>query len=232
MVEAIQLPLALRIADHARFDTFVGAANETAMEHVRAVAGGRADTLWLWGSPGSGKTHLLQAACRAAAVADRRAMYLALDLGLEPEILGGLDAVDLLALDGVDRIAGAGEWERALFVLLNGVAETRRGLLLAARTAPAAAGFRLPDLASRAAGAIGYRLKPLSDDERLLALRGHAHARGMEIEPAAAEYLLARVDRDMAGLGAWLERLDRASLAEQRKITIPFIRELLAARGE
>jgi len=229
LVDVPQLPLALTVADHARFDTFVGAANEAAMEHTRAVAAGRADSLWLWGAPGSGKTHLLQAACRDAAAAERRAMYVPLAAGLEPEMLAGLDAVDLLALDDVDSVAGAGDWERALFVLLNGVAERRGGLLLAASAAPAAAGFRLPDLASRAAGAITYRLKALDDEERLLALRGHAAARGLEIERAAAEYLLARVDRDMTGLGVWLERLDRASLAEQRKITIPFIRDLLAA---
>jgi DnaA family protein len=231
VVDAAQLPLALEIADHARFDTFVGKANNAAVEHVRAVAAGRADCLWLWGPSGSGKTHLLQAACRDAAAAERRAMYVPLDLGLQPEILAGLDVVDLLALDGADSVAGAGDWERALFVLLNGIAERRGGLLLAARVAPAAAGFRLPDLASRAGGAIGYRLKPLDDDERLAALRGHAAARGLEIERSAAEYLLARVHRDMTDVGVWLERLDRASLAEQRKITIPFIRELLAARG-
>jgi DnaA family protein len=158
-------------------------------------------------------------------------MYLPLHLALEPEILGGLDAVELLAVDDVERVAGVDEWERALFVLLNGVTERRRGLLLAARAAPAAVGFRLPDLASRAGGAVGYRLKALDDGERLVAQRGHAAARGLELERAAAEYLLARVDRDMAGLGLWLERLDRASLAEQRKITIPFIRELLASSG-
>ncbi|HEX5050064.1 MAG TPA: DnaA regulatory inactivator Hda [Gammaproteobacteria bacterium] len=231
VVDGAQLPLALEIADHARFDTFVvGAANDAAVEHVRAVAAGRADLLWLWGAPGSGKTHLLQAACRAAAAAERRAMYVPL-AGLQPEILSGLDDMDLLALDGLDGVAGAADWERALFVLLNGIAERRGGLLLAARAPAPAAGFRLPDLASRAGGAVAYRLKPLDDDERLLALRGHAAARGLEIERAAAEYLLARVHRDMRDIGVWLERLDRISLAEQRKITIPFIRELLAAHG-
>ena len=158
-------------------------------------------------------------------------MYVPLEIGLEPEILAGLDAVDVLALDDVDGVAGAADWERALFVLLNGMVERRGGLLLAARTAPAAAGFQLRDLASRAGGAIGYRLKALDDDERLLALCGHAAARGLEIERSAAEYLLARVDRDMADVAVWLERLDRASLAEQRKITIPFIRALLAEHG-
>jgi DnaA family protein len=231
VADPAQLPLALEIADHARFDTFVGAANDAAVEHVRAVAAGRADVLWLAGAAGSGKTHLLQAACRAAAAAERRVMYVPLAAGLQPEILSGLDAMDLLALDGLDGVAGADDWERALFVLLNGIAERRAGLLLAARVPPAAAGFRLPDLASRAGGAIGYRLRPLDDDERLLALRGHAAARGLEIERAAAEYLLARVHRDMRDVGVWLERLDRVSLAEQRKITIPFIRELLAAHG-
>jgi DnaA family protein len=101
--------------------------------------------------------------------------------------------------------------------------------LLAARTAAAAAGFALPDLASRAAGAIAYRLQPLADDDRVSALLGHAAARGLELERSAAEYLLHRVNRDMAELGRWLDRLDRASLIEQRKLTIPFIRSLLTA---
>jgi chromosomal replication initiation ATPase DnaA len=105
MADATQLPLALTIADHARFDTFVGAANEAAVEHVRAVVAGRPDILWLWGAQASGKTHLLQAACRAAAAEERRAMYVPLQLALEPDILGGLDDVDLLALDDVERVA-------------------------------------------------------------------------------------------------------------------------------
>jgi DnaA family protein len=222
-----QLPLPLTLADHASFATFVAGDNAAAVQHVRAIARGTSDSLWLWGGAGCGKSHLLQAACRAAAAAGRRAMYVALG-SAAPDILAGLDSLDVVALDDVDRVAGNDEWESSLFGVLNEFLGRRGGLLMAATVSPAGAGFRLADLASRAAGAIGYRLKPLGDSERALAVRLHAEARGLELEPAAADYLLRRVDRDMRVLTQWLDRLDRASLIEQRRLTIPFIRERLA----
>jgi DnaA-homolog protein len=226
-----QLPLALGLADYARFETFVDGANGAVVRHARSLADGASDMVWISGPHASGKTHLLQAACRGASLAGRRAMYIALldEHAAEPEILSGLEGVDLLALDRVDSVAGDAAWERQLFVLFNEIAAKRGALLMAALVPPAAAGFELRDLASRAAGAVAYRLQPLAHSERVDALLAHARARGLDLERGVAEYLLDRVDRDMVALQRWLDRLDRASLAEQRKLTIPFIRELLAS---
>ena len=222
-----QLPLALALADHASFETFVGGSNATAVEHVRSLAHGGTDTVWLWGAQGAGKTHLLQAACREATAAGRRAMYVALP-AVSPEMLSGLEHIDVLAVDDVQTVAGDGAWEQSLFVILNAFS-SRSGALLLAASAPASqCGFRLADLKSRGAGAVTYRLAPLDDAERAQALRLHAAARGLALEAAAAEFLLARVARDMSALTSWLARLDRASLTAQRKLTIPFIRELMA----
>ena len=225
-----QLPLALGLADHARFETFVDGANGAAVRHVRALADGAPDIVWIYGAHSSGKTHLLQAACRGASAAGRRAMYVPLhaEHAAEPEILVGLEGLDLLALDSVDAVARDSAWERQLFVLYNEIAAKRGALLLAGRAPPAGAGFALRDLASRVAGAVAYRLQPLGHADRVDALLAHAHARGLDLERGAAEYLLDRVDRDMVELQRWLDRLDRASLAEQRRLTIPFIRDLLA----
>ena len=91
-----QLPLALGLADHARFETFVDGANGSAVRHARAVADGAPDTVWISGPHASGKTHLLQAACRSASLTGRRAMYVALleEHAVEPELLAGLEGVD------------------------------------------------------------------------------------------------------------------------------------------
>jgi DnaA family protein len=222
-----QLPLQLTLADHASFDTFSAGGNSTAVEHVRSAAHGEADTIWLWGALGAGKSHLLQAACRAASAAGRRAMYVALPAA-SPAVLVDLEQVDLLALDDIDSVAGDLAWERPLFGILNAFL-ARNGSLLLAATAPAAqCQFRLADLQSRGAGAVTYRLAPLDDAGRATALRLHAAARGLTLEAAAAEFLLKRVARDMPALTAWLGELDRASLTEQRRLTIPFIRELMA----
>lgn len=222
-----QLPLALALDDHASFETFVAGANAAAVEHVASVARGGADTVWLWGPAGTGKTHLLQAACREASALGRRAMYVALPAP-SPEILTGLEQVDVLALDDLHAVAGDLEWEQALFVILNAFLNRSGGLLLAAAAPAAQCGFRLADLASRGAGAVTYRLGALDDAERATALRMHAAARGLTLDAAAADFLLTRVARDMSALTSLLERLDRASLTAQRRLTIPFIRELMA----
>ncbi len=221
-----QLPLELALADHASFDTFVGGSNAAAVEHARGLACGGAGTVWLWGGEGVGKSHLLQAACRAAAEAGRRAMYVALP-ALSPAILADLEHVDLLAVDDVHAVAGDLSWEEALFVILNTHLGGSGALLLAAAAPAVQCRFQLADLASRGAGAVTYRLAQLDDDDRAKALRLHAAARGLTLDPAAADFLLKRVAREMSVLTAWLARLDRASLTAQRRLTIPFIRALL-----
>ena len=146
-----QLPLALALADHASFETFVG--NSTAALHVRNLAHGGADTVWLWGAAGAGKSHLLQAACRAATAAGRRAMYVALPAA-SPAILADLEHIDLLAIDDVEAIAGDLAWEGPLFVILNAFL-SRSGALLLAASAPAAqCKFRLAG--SPCTGAISH----------------------------------------------------------------------------
>jgi DnaA family protein len=222
-----QLPLALTLADHASFETFVAGANLAAVEHVRSLAHDGAGTLWLFGGDGAGKSHLLQAACRAATAAGRRAMYVALPAG-SPEVLADLEHVDVLAIDDVHKVARDLGWEQSLFVILNAYLSGSGALLLAASAPAAHCGFRLADVASRGAGAVTYRLAPLDDTERAAALRLHAAARGLTLDAPAVDFLLTRVARDMAVLTDWLARLDRASLTEQRRVTIPFIRELLA----
>ncbi len=224
-----QLPLALQLDRHAVFEAFIAGGNGAALAHVQAVAAGQRAALWLAGPAAVGKSHILQAACRAAAETGRRAMYLPLDAAeVEPALLADLEALDLLALDGLDAVAGRAEWERRLFKILNAAAAGELALLMAARAVPAAVGFALPDLASRAAGAVVYRLQPLGDADQVEALLEHARRRGVEMDPAAARWLQARVPRDMAVLMAWIERLDAASLAAQRRVTVPFVREMVA----
>jgi DnaA family protein len=153
-------------------------------------------------------------------------MYVALPAA-SPAILADLEHVDVLAIDDVHTVAGDLAWERALFVILNAYTSRSGALLLAAAAPASQCGFRLADLQSRGAGAVTYRLAALNDSDRAAALRLHAAARGLALDAAASEFLLARVARDMPSLTEWLTRLDRASLTAQRRLTIPFIRELV-----
>ena len=149
-----QLALPLALAPHARFATFFAGANAALLAHLqRLETRSTCEAVWIWGAPGSGRSHLLQAAC--ADRAQRSAIYLPLaeNEGLQPEVLDGLETLELVALDDVDCVAASAQWNRALFRLFNGLQAEGGALLLAAAGAPAVTDFELKDLASRAAAA-------------------------------------------------------------------------------
>ena len=226
---ARQLPLALRFPPDQRFDTYLGVPDAT-LAQLRALAttGGTGDA-YLAGPAGSGKTHLALAACAAAEAAGRRAAYLPLQAASRRlrDALDALEGADLVALDGLDAIAGDRGDEVALFDFHNRARAAGVSLLYAGRAAPDALALVLPDLRSRLSQCARVALATLDEEGRREVLRERARRRGLVVDDAALEWLLRRVGRDLAGLARLLDRLDRASLAAQRRLTVPFLRQTL-----
>lgn len=223
-----QLPLALRTPPDQRFDAFHGQA--AARDAVRAAARGESgDWLFLSGPAGSGKSHLMLAACTEAASCGRRAAYLALPAfaGRLGDALAAQEGAELVCLDGLEAIAGDRGEEEALFHFHNRARAARCVVLYAARGNPATLGIGLPDLVTRLGQCVRVMLEPLDEAGRREVLRQRAARRGLELDDAVLDYLLRRVDRDLASLTTLLDRLDSASLAAQRRITIPFLRTQL-----
>jgi len=228
-----QLPLALRYPPDQRFEAFVRAPAGT-LEQLHALAGGGAaaaarDALYISGAAGVGKTHLLLATCAAAEAAGRRAAYFPMvaAVGRLRDALQALEGNDLIALDGLEAIAGNREDEIALFDAHNRARAAGVALVYAARDIPDAIGLTLPDLRSRLGQCTRISLAPLDDDGRREVLQQRAQRRGLVMEEAALDWLLKRVGRDLGGLTALLDKLDRASLAAQRRLTVPFLRQTL-----
>jgi len=226
-----QLPLGVQLGVSLRFDTFAAGANAAAVEALRRLANG--DTIapvWVYGPHGSGRSHLLQAACAEAGRAGRPAAYLPLALlrADGPQLLDGFEQLALVALDDFDSVAGDAAFEAALFTLYNGLAEHKRGLAIASGGSPAATAVRLPDLASRLAASEVHRLEPLAEPEQADALRRRAERRGLELPDETLAFLTRRAPRDFATLCRMLDALDTESLAAQRRLTVPFVREWLA----
>jgi DnaA family protein len=217
-----QLPLGVRLRAGAVYESFAVGQNAEMLTALRSAS---TAPLWLWGSRGCGKTHLLQAACAAAGDA---AAYFPLGSGaLPPEALTGFERTRLLCVDDVDKIAGDAAWERALFRLFNDAAELRTRLIFAAAVAPRQSAWVLEDWRSRAAACVVYQLHELDDEGRIDALRRRAEQRGLQLPHETSEYLLKRMPRDLPSLFEVLDALDEASMIEQRRLTIPFIRDEL-----
>lgn len=223
-----QLPLGLRLGDHARLRNFFAGPNAELLAGLRALPEGRGERLlYLSGAPGTGKSHLLQAVCAAARERGRTAWYLPLDPGLAPALLEGLERQELVCLDDLQRVAGHAAWEEALFHLYNRVRERGGALVVAGQGRPEELGLGLPDLVSRLCWGLLYRLQELNDAERLAALQLRAAHRGLDLPDDSGDYLLRRCPRDLPALCELLDRLDTASLAAQRRLTIPFVRSVL-----
>lgn len=230
-----QLALAgLTLAGAARFEDYWAGPNGPALAAARRAAEGTGGPVtYLHGPAGVGKSHLLKAAWRGASERGTRAGYLPMDqaLMLDPELIEGWGGHELVCLDALERIAGFGAWERALFRLAEELRERGACLLAAGRRPPGELGLELPDLASRLAWGPIYALAPL-DDAGLAELAVHlAAARGLELPASAAGFLVRRIDRDPARIAAAVARLDEAALAAQRRLTIPFLRATLFAQG-
>jgi len=219
-----QLPLRFRVREEITFDDYLSGPNCEAVDLLHC---GTEPYAYLWGAVGVGKSHLLQAACRTR----EAAAYLPLGelVDHDPGVLDGLENLDLVCLDDLERVAGNETWERALCDLYNRLREAGVLLRAAGVVAPTALRLTLADLVSRLGWGPVYHLQALNDPEKATALRLRARSRGMDLPEEVARYLLRHQPRDNASLFKLLDYLDQASLAAQRRLTIPFVRTILAA---
>ena len=222
-----QLALPLRLADHAVFASYLATGNEMLVATLRDLAdGGRGPGCWLWGAAGSGKTHLLQAICEQAG---DQSVYIPMSMFAEadPELLEGLASRGLICIDDIDIVTGNPDWEHALFVLYNQVFEAEGRIVVAAHGSVRSSGIGLADLESRLSQLPSFQLNSLGDDETRQALQLRAGHRGLDLPDETAQFLLNRSRRDMASLYKLLDKLDDEALRAQRRLTIPFVRDVI-----
>jgi DnaA family protein len=225
-----QLPLALALQHAPGLDDFVVGRNQRVIDALRRSLDGSGERIiYLFGPVGCGRSHLLLGQCAAARQRGLHCAYvpLAERTQLAPEMLEGLETLGLVAVDDVEAIAGDRAWEEALFALYNRCRDRGTGLLFSADRGPAALPLALPDLRSRLAWGLTLPIEPLDDPGRLTLLQSLTARRALRMPDDVARYLLERGPRDPRGMLQMVERLDRASLAERRRLTIPFVRDTL-----
>ena len=227
----VQLSLGIALNDEATFANFhAGDTNAQVVEALKIlVAGGEDKNLLIWGAPGAGLTHLLQAVCHDVHTHHKTVQYLPLRdmVGFSAfDLCEGLEEFEYVCLDDIDYVCGIREWEQALFHLYNKLRDAGHALLIVSHTSPPALPVVLADLKSRLLGSVRYHVKSLSDSGKQSALIMRARARGMEMAVDVAQFILNRASRDTTELFDLLDRLDDESMQRKRKLTIPFVKEV------
>jgi DnaA-homolog protein len=219
-----QLVLDLLRPPQPTLDNFAAGANDEAVSALRKWLSGNLQErcIYLWGPPGSGKSHLLRATVGAAQSAGYSAMYASAPAHESLEAAHG--SPWLTAVDAADQLSDAAQ--AALFRWFHHPSETAARLLVAADSAPAGLTLR-EDLRTRLGAGLVFQLRLLSDADKGAALRAHAVARGFDLDPDLIDYLLRHAQRDLPSLMSVLDALDQYSLSTKRTITVPLLRELL-----
>jgi DnaA family protein len=225
-----QLTLPLQLQDNANFANFFAGENQLLLDYLKQFIRGQHDYyLYLWGHSGVGCSHLLQACCQDALEQGLTAVYIPLAYikDFKASMLVGLETVSLVCLDDIQNIAANTEWEEAVFHLYNRIMTAQNHLLIAGHSVPAELNIQLPDLSSRLASGVVTQIQTLTDEEKIMALQMRAKLRGFDLPHEVAEFLLHRFPRNFSILFDALEKMDKASLSAQRKLTVPFIKKVL-----
>ncbi len=207
-------------------DNFHPGRNGELLKHLRDLVSGRAAerSVYLWGGAGSGRTHLLRATAFALQDAGIACRYVGRSEPVpEPADLRAIAVDDVEALDARNQ--------RAFFNLYNQLRE-RSGIVLAAGNAAPARLHLRPELLTRLGWGLVYQVQALSDEEKAIALKGHAAQRSFDLPDGVVDYLLRHMNRDLQSLMAMLDALDRYSLEAKRPITLPLLKELLELRDD
>ncbi len=227
---AEQLPLHFEFRANKTFADFFSGANQEIVTHLqRCIAGTGEQQIFLWGQAGQGKSHLLQACCHEAQQQGLRSFYY--DLSPEnltdTDIFTDLDDYDLVCFDNIKHIAGKSDWELAFFNFFNPQRDRGHKLILSASNPPNQINIHLPDLKTRINWGLSLKLQPFSDPDQIAALIFKADKMGFDLSPSAGHFLLTHYHRDLESLWALLDTLDRASLIAKRKLTLPFLKQIL-----
>jgi len=212
------------------FSDYLCASNLQTVELLKHfVSTSHHRSAFLWGNSGLGKTHLLHAACQLAADLDIGAQYIPLTQwkSQSPTILRGLEQSDLLCIDDIDQVAGAQDWETAMFHLFNDTLEHSHRLLFSANNTPDAIQISLADLQSRLSSGLTLHLNDHDEESKQQVLKFRAGQMGMRIPDNVSRYLMNRYHRDLPTLWALLDKLDQETMSRQRSITLPFVKQLI-----
>ena len=223
-----QIALDIGLASAPSLSNFFAGPNEAALRHLELWAGSSVRSpvpTYLWGEPGSGKTHLLKAVVETLREQGARVGWLDASVQEPPEFSeswAGVILDDCHLYTAVQQ-HGAFNW----FVNALSSADGHPRWVLAAGGLPPADLALREDLRTRLGWGHVFELHALTEPERRAVLRIEADARGVFLSDEVMGFMLNRFSRDLSSLMQLLDQLDGYALQTQRAITIPLIKAML-----
>ena len=215
-------------------ESFYSQRNQPLIEQLKNLLAGvcAKRVLYLWGESGSGKTHLLNACCRAAGKSGMQNLYASLkqDGGQDGGRLEKLSDVHkdaLVCIDDLQQIAGSEPGQNQIFSLYEKIMHGAGAIVVSGTSPLGSIGITLKDLESRLSSGGAFNIYALDDDEKRTALKLRAAKRGFALDDSVVRFIMSRYQRDTKSLFALLDKLDSGSLQAHRKITIPFVKTLM-----
>jgi len=230
-----QIALPLSQDRQFSFDNFVSDRADLVVNSLQALVLGRGEIqVGLWGGPASGKTHLLNA---SADFARRQGISLQIYDGLQ---LRHCDAsgfeefsnCDVLAIDNLDALAGDFAWESCFYQVINRCRDGEHRFIFSMTTKPSELQTRLDDFRSRLQWGLLLQLPQSSDVDIRHILRARARLLGIDLSDEVVSYLMTHHVRNLNEQIGILQRLDGLSLSQQRRVTIPLVKQALNEPAE
>lgn len=212
------------------FDSYYAGPNQTTVDFLQHYISNQAEPyIYLWGDAGSGRSHLLQAVLQNAHSMQLNAVYIPLQnyAALQAEMLEGIEDSDLVCIDDIHLIAADALWEETLFDAFNRIRDAGTRLIITGDVPSQQLPLDLADLRSRLCWGLSLQLQPLTDEQKQQALKFAAKQRSFDLPDNVAQYLLTHFGRQQHELFTMLAKLDEASLVAKRKLTIPFVKQVL-----
>ena len=234
MSSPLQLTFNMQLKSDLTFANYFVGSNTDAISILTAKPDSLSDSLksiiYLYGNYGVGLSHLLQASCHHIDSIGGRSMYLPLSqiIHCSPNVIEGIEYFNQVCIDDIDAIAGITKWEEAIFNLFNRAYDAKVKIIISSKNPPAKLTIKLKDLISRLKWGVVFKINSLTDNEKLQAIKLRSNLQGHNLTEDIIRFIISRSKNNMLNEFNVLNKLDYASLKEKRKITIPFIKNIMS----
>ena len=218
-----QLGLPISLDSKMLLDNFLG--NKHLLKFITQLYIDKTSTeIYVYGSTGLGKTHLLQGAALRALSEQQIAMYIDCRNYLPEHVLESIEQLNWISIDNIDAINA--NQQDLFFDLYNRAKQAKVSMLISGSDLPSKLEV-MKDLKTRLGLATIFQLEELDDKLTMSVLNNQMSDRNLSIDSKVYEYLFKYYSRDVKVLLTAIDDLDKVSLQAKQSITIPFVKKIL-----